>query len=200
MTSLPVAWRQCATLSRVSAAASRSSWRFTTTPPRFRTAPSPPQSCRRRWRGALARRLCRPRLGPGLRRAQGGCLCALRRLSASTFRARRRRCQCAALDPHREIEQSLKLIEQSSTGCRRANSRPVRGRAGLARVLASRGLSWRRARFGSPRKDGAIERCHLRDPSWFQWPVLEAAIEGNIVADFPLCNKSFNCSYSGHDL
>ena len=28
----------------------------------------------------------------------------------------------------------------------------------------------------------------------------EAAIEGNIVADFPLCNKSFNCSYSGHDL
>ncbi len=47
---------------------------------------------------------------------------------------------------------------------------------------------------------GRIERCHLRDPSWFQWPLLEAAIEGNIVADFPLCNKSFNCSYSGHDL
>ncbi|MDE2375373.1 MAG: hydrogenase expression protein HypE, partial [Hyphomicrobiales bacterium] len=45
-----------------------------------------------------------------------------------------------------------------------------------------------------------VERCHLRDPSWFQWPLLEAAIEGNIVADFPLCNKSFNCSYSGHDL
>ncbi len=45
-----------------------------------------------------------------------------------------------------------------------------------------------------------IERCHLRDPSWFLWPMLEAAIEGNIVADFPLCNKSFNCSYSGHDL
>ena len=36
--------------------------------------------------------------------------------------------------------------------------------------------------------------------SWFQWPLLEVAIEGNIVADFPLCNKSFNCSYSGHDL
>jgi Ni,Fe-hydrogenase III large subunit len=45
-----------------------------------------------------------------------------------------------------------------------------------------------------------IERCYLRDPSWFLWPLLEAAIEGNIVADFPLCNKSFNCSYSGHDL
>ena len=47
---------------------------------------------------------------------------------------------------------------------------------------------------------GGIERCHLRDPSWFQWPLLEIAIKDNIVADFPLCNKSFNCSYSGHDL
>ena len=49
-------------------------------------------------------------------------------------------------------------------------------------------------------RDGKVERCHLRDASWFQWPLLEAVIEGNIVADFPLCNKSFNCSYSGHDL
>ena len=48
--------------------------------------------------------------------------------------------------------------------------------------------------------EGRIARCHPRDPSWFQWPLLEAAIEGNIVADFPLCNKSFNCSYAGHDL
>jgi Ni,Fe-hydrogenase III large subunit len=48
--------------------------------------------------------------------------------------------------------------------------------------------------------DGKIARCHVRDASWFQWPLLEAAIENNIVADFPLCNKSFNCSYSGHDL
>jgi Ni,Fe-hydrogenase III large subunit len=48
--------------------------------------------------------------------------------------------------------------------------------------------------------EGHIRRCHMRDPSWFQWPLLEAAIEDNIIADFPLCNKSFNCSYSGHDL
>jgi Ni,Fe-hydrogenase III large subunit len=46
---------------------------------------------------------------------------------------------------------------------------------------------------------GKVERAHVRDASVFQWPLLEAAIEGNIVADFPLCNKSFNCSYSGHD-
>ena len=53
---------------------------------------------------------------------------------------------------------------------------------------------------GAPAPVALQDHAHLRDPSWFQWPLLEAAIEGNIVADFPLCNKSFNCSYSGHDL
>jgi len=68
---------------------------------------------------------------------------------------------------------------------------------GMAVVEGFRGdiLTW--VRLGV---EGQVERCHLRDPSWNQWPLLEAAIEGNIVADFPLCNKSFNCSYSGHDL
>jgi Ni,Fe-hydrogenase III large subunit len=45
-----------------------------------------------------------------------------------------------------------------------------------------------------------ILRCHLHDPSWQNWPVLQHAIIGNIVADFPLINKSFNLSYSGQDL
>lgn len=49
-------------------------------------------------------------------------------------------------------------------------------------------------------KDGAVERCHPHDPSWQNWPVLEHAIIGNIVPDFPLINKSFNLSYSGQDL
>jgi len=45
-----------------------------------------------------------------------------------------------------------------------------------------------------------ISRCHLHDPSWQNWPVLEHAVIGNIVPDFPLINKSFNLSYSGQDL
>jgi Ni,Fe-hydrogenase III large subunit len=69
-------------------------------------------------------------------------------------------------------------------------------REGVAVTEAFRGdlLVWLRI------AGGRIARCHVRDASWFQWPLLEAAIESNIVADFPLCNKSFNCSYSGHDL
>lgn len=47
--------------------------------------------------------------------------------------------------------------------------------------------------------DGSIRRCHAHDPSWQNWPLLEYAILGNIVPDFPLINKSFNLSYSGHD-
>jgi len=105
----------------------------------------------------------------------------------------------------REVEQSLALIEQIVG---RLPQGPVRGelglaesgnesREGLALVEGFRGdvLAWVRIQ-----RDGTIAHAHLRDPSWFQWPLLEAAIEGNIVADFPLCNKSFNCSYSGHDL
>jgi len=101
----------------------------------------------------------------------------------------------------REVEQSLSLIDQILNHLPKGSSGTHAGhrlepREGMAVVEGFRGdvLVWLRLR------DGRVERCHLRDPSWFQWPLLEAVIEGNVVADFPLCNKSFNCSYSGHDL
>ncbi|MBX5220853.1 nickel-dependent hydrogenase large subunit [Rhizobium sp. NLR8a] len=102
----------------------------------------------------------------------------------------------------REVDESLLLIEQILDRLPIGsilNAIPSVGerREGMALVEGFRGdvLVWLRL---AP--EGVVERCHLRDPSWFQWPLIEAAIEGNIVADFPLCNKSFNCSYSGHDL
>jgi Ni,Fe-hydrogenase III large subunit len=101
----------------------------------------------------------------------------------------------------REVEQSLSLIDQIlirlPEGLLRATAGQIEeAREGMAMVEGFRGdvLVWLRL------QDGRVERCRMRDPSWFQWPLLEAAIEDNIVADFPLCNKSFNCSYSGHDL
>ncbi len=100
----------------------------------------------------------------------------------------------------REVEASLSIIEQlldQPPGGPAWTALPQRGGEGMALVESFRGeiLTW--VRLGP---DGRVRRCHPRDPSWFQWPLLEAAIEGNIVADFPLCNKSFNCTYSGHDL
>ena len=47
---------------------------------------------------------------------------------------------------------------------------------------------------------GAIARYAIKDPSFNNWTGLAIAIRGNLVADFPLCNKSFNLSYSGNDL
>lgn len=47
---------------------------------------------------------------------------------------------------------------------------------------------------------GRIAHLHPHDPSWHNWPLIEHAVIGNIVPDFPLINKSFNLSYSGHDL
>lgn len=47
---------------------------------------------------------------------------------------------------------------------------------------------------------GTVARYFPRDPSWLNWPALEAMMKGVIVPDFPLCNKSVNGSYSGHDL
>ncbi|NMG54713.1 hydrogenase large subunit [Aromatoleum aromaticum] len=47
---------------------------------------------------------------------------------------------------------------------------------------------------------GRIARCHCHDPSWQNWPVIEHASIDNIVADFPLINKSFNLGYSAQDL
>src|SRR5882762_5219003 len=101
----------------------------------------------------------------------------------------------------REVEQSLSLANQILD---RLPGGPLRvpvgdaagPREGMALVEGFRGdvMAWLRV------DGGRVDRCHLRDPSWFQWPLLEAAIEDNIVADFPLCNKSFNCSYSGQDL
>jgi len=98
--------------------------------------------------------------------------------------------QCCSL-----ITQTLNMMPQGET--RAEGTATGQAAEGLGLVEGFRGdiLVWL-----SLDAKGTIRRCHMRDPSWFQWPLLEAATEGNIIADFPLCNKSFNCSYSGHDL
>jgi Ni,Fe-hydrogenase III large subunit/Ni,Fe-hydrogenase III component G len=47
---------------------------------------------------------------------------------------------------------------------------------------------------------GRLRRVKVVDPSFLNWPALSRAVIDNIVPDFPLCNKSFNLSYSGNDL
>jgi Ni,Fe-hydrogenase III large subunit len=98
-----------------------------------------------------------------------------------------------------EVGESLGLIDQILAGLPPGATRvrlPDGAGEGVALIEGFRGDIFAWAQVGRRR----VEQAYLRDPSWFQWPLLEAAIEGNIVADFPLCNKSFNCAYAGVDL
>ncbi len=74
---------------------------------------------------------------------------------------------------------------------------PVAICEGLGMVEAWRGEIISYVQFDAT---GKISRFYARDPSWLNWPALEQLIDGNIVPDFPVCNKSVNGSYSGHDL
>jgi Ni,Fe-hydrogenase III large subunit len=47
---------------------------------------------------------------------------------------------------------------------------------------------------------GRLARYKIVDPSFHNWPGLAMALRGQQISDFPICNKSFNLSYCGHDL
>jgi Ni,Fe-hydrogenase III large subunit/Ni,Fe-hydrogenase III component G len=101
-----------------------------------------------------------------------------------------------------EIRESIRIIREilktlPEGEINKQFSPPSADRAGFGAVEGWRGeiIYWLQS--GSK---GEINRCMVRDPSSVNWLGLEQAIPGNIVPDFPLCNKSFNQSYSGHDL
>lgn len=48
--------------------------------------------------------------------------------------------------------------------------------------------------------EGGIAACRIKDPSLHNWLALALAVRGEGISDFPICNKSFNLSYCGHDL
>ncbi len=101
-----------------------------------------------------------------------------------------------------ELLTSLGLIERILLGLPTGDiaapwTPPSTAVAGLGLVEGWRGEILAYVRFGT---DGAIARYFPRDPSWMNWPALEHLLRGNIVPDFPVCNKSVNGSYSGVDL
>lgn len=71
------------------------------------------------------------------------------------------------------------------------------GRLAVAQVEGWRGEICHIAVTGS---QGQILAYKLIDPSFHNWPGLALALRGEQISDFPLCNKSFNLSYCGHDL
>ncbi len=101
-----------------------------------------------------------------------------------------------------EIGHALNLMDQLLADLPEGETRidwptPAANAEGLGLVEGWRGEILCYVRFGEA---GRIARFFPRDPSWLNWPALEQLIHGNIVPDFPVCNKSVNGSYSGHDL
>jgi len=94
---------------------------------------------------------------------------------------------------------SARLIEETAVSLPDGSvSVPVRAHGEVQRssaVESPRGelYYWLEAR------DGKLTRCHIKSPSFQNWPAMPLAVAGNIIADFPLINKSFNLSYSGCD-
>jgi Ni,Fe-hydrogenase III large subunit/Ni,Fe-hydrogenase III component G len=100
-----------------------------------------------------------------------------------------------------EIFESIRLIMHLADNMPAGPVQKVRARRGPAGSSAGWVEGWRGGIFTALDVDstGQIQRCHVHDPSWQNWPVIEYAVIGDIVPDFPLINKSFNLSYSGHD-
>jgi len=107
----------------------------------------------------------------------------------------------------REIRQSSMLIHNLVSGVK--DQRPIAasdspGRNGTPRP--GRGLAcaegWRGPvlYWVDLGPSGTIDRCKITDPSFRNWEGLSFAVLGNIVPDFPVCNKSFDLSYPGNDL
>lgn len=100
-----------------------------------------------------------------------------------------------------EVRESIGIIRAAVAampgGPHRAPAQPIPpDRCALSAVEGWRGeiVHWVRTGEGN-----RLERCKVKDPSINNWPAIVEAVEGNIVADFPVINKSFNLSYSGTD-
>lgn len=100
-----------------------------------------------------------------------------------------------------EVAESIAIIRaaisQMPEGVHRTPVEQIpAGRCALSAVEGWRGeiLHWVRTAPGN-----RLERCKIKDPSLNNWPAIVEAVQGNIIADFPVINKSFNLSYSGTD-
>jgi Ni,Fe-hydrogenase III large subunit len=107
-----------------------------------------------------------------------------------------------ALARRLEIERSLAFLVALMTHLPRG---PVRvevppAAPGALAVAMSEGWRGETLHLLATDADGGIAFAKVVDPSFHDWNGLAIAMRGQEISDFPLCNKSFNLSYAGHDL
>ena len=97
----------------------------------------------------------------------------------------------------RVVVTGLGMVTPLACGVDATWQRLIAGKLGLGLVEGWRGEI---AHVVLTDDSGAIRRYKVMDPSFHNWSGLAAALPGNQISDFPLCNKSFDLSYAGHDL
>jgi Ni,Fe-hydrogenase III large subunit len=103
------------------------------------------------------------------------------------------------LEVERSLEFLIELLRSLPRGAHHAGT-PERLAPGELAVALVEGWRGEIAHVLLTDGDGGLRRVKVKDPSFHNWSALATAMPGNAISDFPLCNKSFNLSYAGHDL
>ncbi len=105
----------------------------------------------------------------------------------------------------REVESSLNLIRETLKGINVGSSIPapdfnLRFQPSSLAISLTEGWRGEICHVALTDESGAIIHYKIKDPSFHNWLALALAVRRAEISDFPLCNKSFNLSYCGHDL
>jgi Ni,Fe-hydrogenase III large subunit len=101
-----------------------------------------------------------------------------------------------------EIQRSLEFVAEQLRALPKGELRAGCGALRPGELVVALEEGWRGevAHVAITDDRGGLRRHKVTDPSFRHWNALALAMRGNQISDFPLCNKSFNLSYAGHDL
>jgi len=101
-----------------------------------------------------------------------------------------------------EIQRSAAFVREQLETLPGGAARAAAGAPAAGQLAATLVEGWRGeiCHVALTDADGRFERYKVVDPSFLNWSALAWALRGGQISDFPLCNKSFNLSYCGHDL
>ena len=101
-----------------------------------------------------------------------------------------------------EVFQSIKYIRRLIANVPEVSEKKVLNTPGAGLFAISLAEGWRGeiCHCAITGTDGELKQYKIKDPSFHNWLALAIAVRNNEISDFPVCNKSFNLSYCGHDL
>lgn len=101
-----------------------------------------------------------------------------------------------------EIQHSIVFVREQVRALPQGALKADLGPLAAGRTAVSLVEGWRGeiCHVASTDASGRLARYKVVDPSFHNWTALAVALRNQQISDFPLCNKSFNLSYCGHDL